>query len=166
MLKNNKSWLALFPAIIFCVNLFYTNSFAQSRSQNLEKLTVSSELILVGNVKETESHWNENKTSIYTKVRIKPTEFIKGSDNSSELVITVPGGEIDNVGELYTHMPRFANDERVLLFMKNVNNDYKIVGGDTGKINLSSKKADGRKMEMTQEQIKELKNSIKNYLTE
>ncbi|MCW8850642.1 MAG: hypothetical protein OQJ81_11735 [Melioribacteraceae bacterium] len=166
MIKNKTSWLAFIPTLIFCFYLINSNSFAQNKAQNLKKLTTSSELIIVGNVKETESHWNENKTAIVTKVSIKPTEFIKGRDNGSDLFITVPGGEIDNIGELYTHMPRFAKDEEVLLFMKQVKNDYSIIGGESGKITLSSNHKGSQKTELTRQQIKELKNSIKNYLTE
>ena len=151
---------------MLCFNSINTNSYAQKAAQNLNKLTASSEIILVGNVKETESHWNENKTSIVTKVSIQPTEFLKGGDTGSELVFTVPGGEIDNIGELYSHMPRFAKEEEVVLFMKQINNDYSIIGGESGKITISRNEKDGRKIEMSREQIKELKNSIKNYLSE
>lgn len=164
MIKKITSWFAFIPAIILFSFLINSSPFAQNAAQNLEKLTTSSELIIIGNVEKTESHWTDNKTSIVTKVSIKPTEFIKGRE-SSELIFTVPGGEIDDIGELYTHMPRFAKNEEVLLFMKQINHNYQIIGGDSGKITFSRNEKDGRKMEMSREQIIVLKNSIKNYLT-
>ena len=67
---------------------------------------------------QKKSDWNQDKTRIFTKVTIQVDEYLKGNNSGKTMVINTPGGEVDGIGELYTHMPSFKDDEDVLVFAK------------------------------------------------
>ena len=41
-------------------------------------------------------------------------ESLKGTVRENSVDVTYPGGEVGGIGELYTHMPVFDNNESVL----------------------------------------------------
>jgi hypothetical protein len=93
-------------------------------------------------------------------------EYLKGNNNNKTLVVTTPGGEVGEVGELYTHMPRFSKDEEVLLFVKKDKQEtnYKVLNGEDGKMTLYTDKKTGEKITSSNKKISKLKNEIKNYV--
>ncbi len=64
----------------------------------LDELVASNERVVVGEVVDAISYWNENKTLILTDVRIAPDETIKGKAEGL-LTVTLLGG---TVGDLTT----------------------------------------------------------------
>jgi len=95
-------------------------------------------VILLGKVTQKVSSWNVSKTRIYTTTNLQVEEFLKGSNGQNNVEITSPGGEVGEVGELYTHLPTFDQDEEVLVFLKKdaQNNKYKVLNGVDGKITV------------------------------
>src|SRR5947207_8160562 len=80
---------------------------AQSKS-NLPKtdaLTKDADVIVVGKVGRVESAWADGKQRIETRVSVSVDETIKGAADGNALVVVVPGGEVDGVGEWYSHTP-------------------------------------------------------------
>jgi len=102
----------------------------------LKKMTKGADLILTGKVTEKSSGWNKSKTRIYTTVTLKVDEFIKGNKSSDFVEVEYPGGEVGEIGELYSHMPNFKSDEEVLVFLKKnkENSSYQVFNGEEGKI--------------------------------
>ena len=142
-----------------------TKNIAQVETTNLQKLTESSEIILLGKVTDTQSEWNENRDRIYTKVRIKADEFIKGNNSSADIIITIPGGEVGDVGELYSDLPTFELKEEVLLFANRDNeNNYVINNGLEGKYNISNDEKAGIKMNGKLTSIQNIKDKIKSII--
>ena len=112
--------------LFFCG--FQLSSFAQFSQKELAAIKVLSkgaDVIVTGKVAKQKSSWNKDKTRIYTQATLQVDEYLKGNSGNS-VVVTYPGGEVGDVGELYTHMPRFTNDENVLVFLKKdqKDNDY------------------------------------------
>lgn len=166
MNSKMKNSISTFLIIIIMLVFYQQENLAQIESVNLQKLTESSEMIIVGKVINTESEWNENRDRIFTKVKINADEFIKGNNGTGAVIITIPGGEVGEVGELYTDLPTFENDEEVLLFLKrDINNNYVVNSGLDGKFNISNKEVVGElKKQNSISNIESLKSSIKSFL--
>ena len=123
-------------------------------------------MILTGKVAKQNSIWNKDKTRIFTEVTVEVEEYLKGNNGTKSIVVITPGGEVGEVGELYTHMPKFSKDEDVLLFVKKDKKDldYKVFNGEDGKMTLYTDKKTGEKMTSSNKKVSSLKKEIKNYV--
>ena len=131
-MDTKYKYLILIFCLFFSVN---TNSLSQQLSTEINALTKGADAILIGKVSEKNSRWNKDKTRIYTDVSINVDEYLKGNISQNTILITHLGGEVGDVGELYTHMPTFKEKEEVLLFVKkNLNEEkYRVYDGENGK---------------------------------
>ena len=157
----------LFFAMIIAAGFYYA-SFAQSTSSEVESMSKNADVIITGKVAEQNASWNENKTRIYTQATIQVEEYLKGSNNGNSLVITYPGGEVGEIGEMYSHMPRFEDNEEILVFLKKDKNttDYKVYNGENGKMSVISDPQTGEKITTSNVKINSLKAQIKSYINE
>jgi len=147
---------------------FLFSSLAQNEMAVIKKLSKGADVILTGKVTKQNSSWNENKTRIYTKATLQVDEYLKGNNNVNSVEVVYPGGEVGDVGELYSHMPRFTNDEQVLVFLKKdqKNKEYKVLDGEEGKISVINDSKTGEKITSSNIKISHLKAQIKSYLKE
>ena len=156
-----------YPLFVFLLlSGFKSTSLSQIIQSDIQSLSKGADVILTGKVTKQNSSWNKDKSRIYTDVTLEVEEYLKGNNRNKTLVITTPGGEVGEVGELYTHMPRFSKDEEVLLFVKKDTKDmsYKVVNGEEGKIALYTDKKTGEKVTSSNRKISTLKKEIKNYV--
>ena len=161
-----KPRLLIYMLMIFSVLL--TISIAKNETSRLAKLSKGADIIVTGKVMEKKSSWNENKTRIYTRATLKVDEFIKGKGNGNSVDILYPGGEVDDVGEIYTHMPTFEQDEEVLVFLKkdDKQNNYRVFQGEEGKIKVINDPERKEKVNGENQSIKALKTEIRNILSD
>lgn len=154
--------------ILIIVGGFFSAAFAQLTSSDVERMSKNADLIITGKVVEQNSNWNENKTRIYTQATIQVEEYLKGNSNGSSLNVIYPGGEVGDVGEMYSHMPRFENNEEVLVFLKkdDKSTNYKVFNGEEGKINVVMDPKTGEKVTTSNVQINSLKAQIKSYIND
>ena len=121
--------MKLFNTIIFILVLlmffFHFDAHSQSYESLIKNLSEGADIILTGTVVEQNSSWNKDKTRIFTNVVIEAEEYLKGDYSEKSIALTTLGGEVGEVGELYSHMPRFNNYEEVLLFVKKDKKDKK-----------------------------------------
>lgn len=153
----------LFIFILIGINI---PLLSQSIHTGLKSLSDNAEIILTGKVIEQKSEWNADRSRIFTKVIVSVEEYLKGSQNQSRVTITHPGGEVDEVGEIYSHVPRFYDNENVLLFLqKNKDNiSYKVLEGEVGKISLNVDKSTGEKMTSDRKNVSAYKKQIKSFV--
>jgi len=151
-----------FSLIIFLI----VNSYPQSINSSIKSLSEKADLIVEGKVIQKKSSWNKDKTRIYTDVTVQVDDYLKGNKGNNNIVITTMGGEVDGVGELYTHMPRFNNDENVLVFVKEDKKDksLKVFNGEEGKVTLYKDKVTGERVTSFNKKISTLKKEIKSYV--
>ena len=99
---------------------------------SLEYMTGFSDTIITGYVKDKYSYWEGDK--IYTNVSIAVEEFTKNVNNeqSSMIEIKVLGGQVGDTRFEVNQSPVFTIDEKILLFLKNINNTYIIYGFNYG----------------------------------
>ncbi len=142
---------------------FISKSYSQQPDAKLKILATNADVIVTGKVSGQKSGWNADKTRIYTEATLTVDEYLKGNNNGSSVVVTYPGGEVGSVGELYTHMPKFDNNENVLVFLKKDVNGFKVFDGEEGKIKIITDNS-GEKVTTSNVRINYLKSLIKTYL--
>jgi hypothetical protein len=142
--------------------------FAQEEATKIKKLSSGSEVIVTGKVTIKKSSWNESKTKIFTRATVQIEEHLKGADGESFVEIIYPGGEVGEIGEIYSHMPSFEEKEEVLVFLQKDKKDeeYKVLYGEEGKISILSDSKSKDKITSLNIPLKDLKSQIKKYITE
>ncbi len=162
-MRSKSLYLFLF-ALIF--SGFASVSFPQQMNAKLQQLTKGADIIVTGKISKQKSNWNANKTRIYTEATLQVNDYLKGRNRENTVTVVYPGGEVGGIGELYTHMPRFKNDEDVLVFLKKerTGNGYKVFDGDNGKIRIVKNAKTGEEVTGSNIRISYLKTQIKSYL--
>jgi hypothetical protein len=152
-------------SVVMVTFFFHFDVHSQSDESKIKNLSEGADIILTGKVVEQKSNWNEDRTRIYTNVVVRAEEYLKGNYSEKSIALTTLGGEVGEVGELYSHMPRFSNDEEVLLFVKKDKKDmnYKVFNGEDGKMTLYRDK-NGEMVISGNKKISTLKNEIKNFV--
>ena len=149
--------------VILFISGFQITSLSQTSPINIKKLTDGADMILTGKVAKQNSIWNKDKTRIFTEVTVEVEEYLKGNNGTKSIVVITPGGEVGEVGELYTHMPKFNKNEDVLLFVKKdiENENYNVLNGKEGKFTLHNDKLTGEKVTSLNKKISTIKKEIK-----
>jgi hypothetical protein len=160
-MKVKGKFFVFLVLIIFSLQF---TSYSQSFQKEVKALSRGADVILTGKVTNQESEWTRNRSRIITKTTIQVDEYLKGNSHLNTIVVNHPGGEVDGVGELYSHMPEFQNNEEVLLFLKKdkESNDYRVFAGEDGKIALL-KDQSGETMTASRIPLSSLKAQIKSY---
>lgn len=158
-----------FLLLYLCVFMFsgiISASFPQQREKRLQKLAAGADIIVTGKIIKQKSSWNKDKSRIYTVASLEVKDFLKGTDNNKTVTIIYPGGEVGSVGEIYSHMPRFRNQEHVLVFLKKDKKQlgYKVYEGDEGKIGIIKDSETGKEVTSSNVRLDYLKRQIKSYL--
>ncbi len=161
----DTSYRYLLLVLVFICG-FYITSFSQQHSADIENLSKGADVVLTGKVVQQNSSWNEDKSRIYTSATIQVEEFLKGNTNEVSIVVTYLGGEVGDIGELYSHMPKFEDDEEILVFLKRDQrtSGYKIFNGEEGKLRIVYDKNTGEKVTTSNVRISSLKAQIKSHL--
>jgi hypothetical protein len=141
-------------------------AFAQEKPSALKKLSRGADVILTGKVTQKKSSWDKTKSRIYTKATLQVNEYLKGADGDNFVDVTYPGGEVGDVGEIYTHMPTFEDNEEVLVFLKKngKNHQYQVFSGEKGKITVLKDAKTKTKVTRTNVRIEVLKRQIREFI--
>jgi hypothetical protein len=131
----------------------------------MEQLAKESDAVVVGKVAGLSSEWNETKTRIQTRVMIAVDQSVKGDSSVKSMIVIIPGGEVDGVGEVYSHAPRFVRDEAVVVFAKkNISGQYHVSNGNQGKYTILKDEVSGKLSVAGGKTIEEFTTSIKTAL--
>jgi len=126
--------------------LALTLACSQSRVLTTQELTDQSDVVAVGTVSAVQSEWNADKTRIITRVNIRVREFLKGGEPDQSLVVVTPGGEVGDVGEIYSTTVRFNRDEEVVVFAhRKSGRHHEVAGGNQGKVSIREDRETGMK---------------------
>jgi len=153
---------------LITVLLFITQNLllAQSIQSDIKNLSQGADMIVTGKVVDQKSQWNSDNSRIYTNVTIQVDEYLKGSDNQDRIVITHLGGEVGDIGETYSHIPAFIDDENVLVFVKKSAKDesLSVFEGEEGKLTLYEDKIIGEKVTSNNTKASDIKREIKSFV--
>lgn len=84
--------------------------------EGLDELVASNQRVIVGEVIDAVSYWNEDRTFILTDVRIAPDETIKGKAES-ELTVTLLGGRVGDLTTLIVGGAELIPGRSYVLFL-------------------------------------------------
>ncbi len=119
---------------------------AQSRAISTDELVRASEIVARGKVREMKAEWDESRSRIRTRITLSVDEYLKGGGGGT-MELFVPGGEIGPVGEVYSHVARFARDEDVVVFAhKDGKGRYRVSGGSQGKYTVTQDERSGKRI--------------------
>ena len=82
----------------------------------LDELVAGNERVIVGQVIDAVSYWNEDRTFILTDVRIAPDETIKGKPEG-ELTVTLLGGKVGDLTTLIVGGAELIPGRSYVLFL-------------------------------------------------
>jgi hypothetical protein len=137
---RSRSLIALF----FTTCAFLVQTTAQVRSLETAELTRQADVVVVGRVSDVRSAWNREKTRIQTTATVAVDQVVKGNAGAGSIAIITPGGEVDGVGEYYSHMARFRKDEEVVVFArKDSEGRLRVAAGEQGKLAVKRDDATG-----------------------
>lgn len=127
--------------------LFNVSGSAQVRALSPEDLTRQSDAVVIGKVASVRSEWTGGRSRIQTKVTLAVEEVLKGEKGKATLDLVTPGGEVDGIGEYYSHTAQFKQDEDVVVFVrKDREGRYRVAAGDQGKMVIREDRGTGKRM--------------------
>ncbi len=94
--------------------------------QGLDDLVAGNRAVVVGEVVDASSYWNENHTFILTDVLIATHEILKGDVSEQELTVTIMGGQVGDLTTLIVGGPELIPGNSYVLFL----NEEKLPGAD------------------------------------
>lgn len=106
--------------IVFLIFPFSINALAVMRALSTEELTMSSEVVIIGEVEEKISFWSDDRKKIFTRITVKIEEKVKGESLEERVEVEHEGGEIGGIGLRVSDVPSFSKGEKVLLFLKGI----------------------------------------------
>jgi hypothetical protein len=87
------------------------------RRMGLEELVKANGSIVVGEVVDVHSYWNEEGTFILTDVRVAPVEVIHGKPVQGDLTLTLMGGTVGDLTTLIVGGAELAPGRFYVLFL-------------------------------------------------
>jgi hypothetical protein len=126
--------------LIFALALFVSmlldgvgteNGYALVVKMSLEELSREASSIVVGEVIDAQSQWEDG--NIYTYVTVSVERYVKGVGNR-EVTIKVLGGTVGDITQWVSDVPVFQIGERAILFLKG--EFFQIIGWRQGKFSV------------------------------
>ena len=127
---------------IAAIILFSQSVLAIMIGLSTEQLTKASQTIIIGQVMDVKSQWNETGDEIITRADVAVKEIIRGGFNHERhLIVEYEGGEIGDIGLRVSDSPTLIKGENVVLFLKLLKETKngllcKIVGRAQGKYSI------------------------------
>jgi hypothetical protein len=88
---------------------------------SLDKLVAGNRTIIVGEVLDVDSHWNDEGTFILTDVRVAVTDVLKGRLADRELTVTLMGGRVGDTTTLIVGGAELIPGNAYVLFLNEEN---------------------------------------------
>lgn len=116
---SKRGWSAL--AIAIAMGAAASAHATTLIRMGLEDLVAANAAVVVGEVLDAESRWNEDSSFIVTDVRIAVHEVVKGRLSETELTVTLPGGTIGNRTSLIIGAAELVPGNSYVLFLSRAN---------------------------------------------
>jgi len=114
---KNFSYFLLFIICFSSFNCTKLHATSETQKTTLE-VAKKSEYIVLAQCTSSESKWNEQETFIFTYTTFSINEYIKGNSLGKEITLRIFGGQVGNQKLTAPDLPRFNEDEEVILFLR------------------------------------------------
>lgn len=104
-------------ALAMAASLATSASATTLRRMDVDELVASNRTVVVGQVTDSRSYWNKDKSFILTDVRIAVNEVLKGELQDQEITVTIMGGRVGEVTTLIIGGPELIPGKSYLLFL-------------------------------------------------
>ncbi len=127
---------------ITVIILFSQPALAIMIGLSTEELTKASQTVILGQVEDVNSQWNEAGDKIVTMVAVAVKEVIRGDlNNERQVIVEYEGGEVGEIGLRVSDSPTLIKGENVVLFLELLDETKnglrcKIVGRAQGKYSI------------------------------
>jgi hypothetical protein len=147
IMKSITRIARLFIALFICLFLLgMTGLNGQVLKRSVEEMTHDSKTILYGTCTQIESLWDENHERIHTEIRVQAEGYLKGAQGSN-IIVTVPGGRVDNILYEVSDMPSFSEGEECVLFLSRHSTGRNLVTGAVqGKLKIYKHPNTGKRL--------------------
>lgn len=112
-----SSWLRVALVMSIAVGTVASAEATTLRRASLEDLVAGNRTVIVGEVRDSHSYWNEERTFILTDVRIAAKDVLKGNPRTRDLTITVLGGTVDGLTTLIVGGAELIPGKSYVLFL-------------------------------------------------
>lgn len=85
---------------------------------SLEDLVMDNTTVVIGEVLDAHSYWDDEEGFILTDVRIKTAEVLKGDPRDDDFTITLLGGTVGDMTTVVVGSPELIPRKSYLLFLK------------------------------------------------
>lgn len=127
---KSKLVLFLFPLLVSILSFGLTLEII-----SVERMTREADVIISGKVENSYSVWEGN--NIYTYIKVKVDERIKGNDNGGFVTVKQLGGQVGEIGQQIAGTPKLEKNNNVLLFLTKWNGDFWIHSIVLGKFSIT-----------------------------
>lgn len=104
-------------AVAIAASLAVPASATTLRRMDVSELVSSNRTVIVGQVTDSRSYWNKDKTFILTDVSLAVNEVVKGNLQDREITITIMGGRVGEITTLILGGPELIPGKSYLLFL-------------------------------------------------
>jgi hypothetical protein len=112
-----SSWVRVALAITIAAGIVASAGATTLRRASLEDLVAGNRTVIVGEVRDSHSYWNEERTFILTDVRIAAKDVLKGNPRTRELTVTIMGGRVDDLTTLIVGGAELIPGRSYVLFL-------------------------------------------------
>ncbi len=143
-MRQNGKWICQVLGILVILTLTASSSFATlSFSLSTAEMTKDADEIVVGQVTNIESTWEDGGKKIYSYVEVEVSESLKGVE-AQKVLIRQLGGEVGEIGQRVEGLSTFDSGEEILVFLKeNSAGELEVVGMSQGKYQVLTDRASG-----------------------
>lgn len=122
-------------------------STAQHKGETLEQLASGADVVAVGTVTGLQPEWNADGTRIRTVVTLSVEQYLKGGSGAPTFTLATPGGEIGEIGEVYSHVAAFKQSEQVVVFAeRDGRGGFRTRAGELGKFTVTEDRLTGARV--------------------
>jgi molybdopterin-binding protein len=122
---------------------------AIQEKKSLPDLVRGADRIVVATVTSAESAWNADHTAIFTTVRLRVDEMVKGAQ-ASEITLVVEGGQVGEIAQSSADGLSLSGGEEVVLFLSG----QSVVGGQQGALPVTDGKVGDQPLSAFLDQVR------------
>ncbi|MES1245820.1 MAG: hypothetical protein ABUT39_29705 [Acidobacteriota bacterium] len=116
-MQAGSRWLSGLAVVALAAGMAVPAGATTLLRRSLDELVAGNRTIVVGEVVEARSYWNQNHTFILTDVRIKADDVLKGRLPGREVTVTLMGGRVGDLTTLIVGGPELVPGRSYVLFL-------------------------------------------------